>query len=292
VHYVEPSKPRSKDGTARRRGKTTAVKNDPGDVITMAVPSIIDRELFDKVQQLIRSGKRDNSGKHKHEYLFVNGRLKCICGRSLSGFFESKRGGKRWYRCTRSKDVKSCGNIVMAEYVENLGWDIALILLDYDQAYLRLELQRRAEETFKPTYKDEDFVAVERSLAECAVKLKRWSKAYENGTIELPEYSQYVSGVKNEMAILEKLRSDIDADRNRQHQHVYDTNAAIDLVTRIKKELPAYSLAERRRVIEMLDLRITYQDREHYWPTLFLPVEFDLDPSEVFDTPPTSSGAH
>ena len=43
-----------------------------------------------------------------------------------------------------------------------------------------------------------------------------------------------------------------------------------------------YDATQRQQLIEALNVRLIYQDREHWCSTFWLPAESNLDPSEVF----------
>jgi len=61
------------------------------------VPPIVDRELSDAAQAQRTSNKISSQPSCKREYL-LRGRIKCLCGRSLSGH-TCKDGQFRYYRC-------------------------------------------------------------------------------------------------------------------------------------------------------------------------------------------------
>ena len=68
--------------------------------VAIAVPPIIDMETFEAAQTRLTRQRQQSPRNRKHEYLLVNGRLRCgQCGRAMGGSLNSK--GRAGYRCFR-----------------------------------------------------------------------------------------------------------------------------------------------------------------------------------------------
>ena len=88
--------------------------------------------------------------------------------------------------------------------------------------------------------------------------------------------------IQSELTQLQKLESEILADLDRQHHRNRDIDAAAEFVTSIKNEVVEHDASQWQQLIEALDVRLIYQDHDHWRSTFWLPAEYGLDPAEVF----------
>jgi site-specific DNA recombinase len=115
-----------KFGKMVKNGKTkySLSRRRDEDLITVKVPPIIDKPLYDRVQQsLLKRKSVLNPRNFKHVYL-LQGITTCDCGHSVSCFFEGKTR-KRTYRCPQRniKDLidKTCPiKSIQADYIEQI----------------------------------------------------------------------------------------------------------------------------------------------------------------------------
>jgi hypothetical protein len=63
------------------------------------------------------------------------------------------------------------------------------------------------------------------------------------------------------------VESEILADLGHQHSRDREINAAAEFITRVKQEVAEYDLQTRTKLIEPLDVRIIYKDRDHWRST-------------------------
>ncbi|MBE3582322.1 MAG: recombinase family protein [Thermoanaerobacteraceae bacterium] len=83
-------------------------------IVTGAVPAIIDKELWDRVQKILDSRQHKVSPKDKGELYILTGKVVCgLCGSACTG--SSKRRAKegkiyRYYDCNAKKRLGTCNN--------------------------------------------------------------------------------------------------------------------------------------------------------------------------------------
>lgn len=134
--------------TTRSNGKR--VKQAGENQITVYIPPIIDRELWDAAQAQNNINKINSQRNCKHEYL-LRGHVKCLCGRNMAGL------SARYYHCSAStvllNDFRGCktkaikANIVEAKVI---GWIRKLIENPETLEADLKEAQRRQLEAIEP----------------------------------------------------------------------------------------------------------------------------------------------
>jgi Recombinase len=96
----------------------------PEEWIAIPVPVIIERPLFDAVQDQLRRRKRTARGNRRQEYLLVGGRFRCgRRGRTMSGYMSHNR---RRYRCASiyliTPDGERSRGEILAHEAEDQVW--------------------------------------------------------------------------------------------------------------------------------------------------------------------------
>jgi len=102
--YIEPKRRRSPN---TRRKKTGVILRPREEWLEIpnpnATPAIIDQELFETAQIILKRNKALSTRNAKHQYL-LSGYIFCRCGARYQGYIKKwKDNGKpneqRWYRC-------------------------------------------------------------------------------------------------------------------------------------------------------------------------------------------------
>jgi site-specific DNA recombinase len=276
IRYVEPTKRLKPVG---KNMKTGQVRNPREEWISLQAPAIIDVDTFNAVQAMMANSFATNPRRRKHEYMFTAGRLRCACSRAMSGYYDA-RYHRRRYLCIH-KNHPHCGRTVSAEWIEAWAWGVVELLMELDPTYLEMELKRRAQ-TYPSKYRQEDLDTIVQKLREVEKKRQRWQDAYVASVINLAEFAELRAGLDREESELQTLRSEIEDELGRQTHRDQEIHAAVEFITRVRHEIPTYTLAEKTRVVEMLNLRVIYKDRENCRSTFYLPAEWGLNPAEVF----------
>jgi len=157
------------------------------EIILRKVPALIDQEIWDKVQKLLRKNFYMATRKAKRRYL-LRGIIKCgLCGANYCG--QGHNGVRSYYRCFNSTtfrrgEVPKCrAKMVRAEELENIVWeDIKRFvknpgeILPLLEEKLKTELQRN-----KPV--EEELSQVERQIAEKQSEREKVISLFRRGHI-------------------------------------------------------------------------------------------------------------
>ena len=208
--HVEPE---SRRKPINLKNPRTSVQTTPREQwLEIPVPSIIDQETFDTVQDLIAHSKETNPRRRSRDYLFLHGRLQCVCGRVMNGYYDGHHQRRR-YRCTR-KQYPRCGRIVDAEWIEAQGWSVVEALMELDPRYVEMELRRRST-TQQYTYRHADLESSKQSIEKKVIEMQRLDRAYLAGAFELSRFTELKSLINRELAQLRHLQDKIQEDLDR-----------------------------------------------------------------------------
>ena len=113
--------------------KTTRRRRPEHEWVRLAVPSIIDADTFEAVQQALRTHQRVASRNRKDEYLLFGGRLRCgRCGRGMSSLCRQRQ--YRYYLCNSQHQLTDhtlrCPGSVRADVIEPEVWGAVMRVLE------------------------------------------------------------------------------------------------------------------------------------------------------------------
>jgi site-specific DNA recombinase len=275
-HYTDPPDNSRRRKPSVKRTKTTRVKHAHEDWIPVQVPAIIDKATFDAVQDILTHSASTNPRNRKYTYMYTNARLRCSCGRVMSGFYETRRN-EWYYRCSR-RDSPKCGRMVTASWIEEQGWNVIQALMELDPVYIRMELQRRRQ---PPKYRPSDLEALEQRIHEADARIQRWRDAYEKSVITLDDFAERQASINQEIESLRRTHQEVAEDVNLQHRQEDDIEAAVDFLSRARDDISAYGPEDRARVAQLLNLRVVYESREKWSSSFFVPAEWGVDLSTM-----------
>jgi site-specific DNA recombinase len=251
---IEPRHPRNRAGY-RRRNKRSYRRRPKEQWIAVSVPPIVDRELFDKVQQHLWENKRRTAGQAKHPYL-LRGLLVCAaCSRTLWSY---GCGAYRYYKCNstdrhNARHTLRCPSHPLgADDVERVVWqDLARWLQEPEQLAAQLEAQRDKVRTVLDAYAAEQRrLAREAKTLEQAIQLL--VDAYQEKAITLDELRARRERLEEAKRQCEERR--VQAERN--HQQVLAQRDVIDEVRQLKERLhhglERCTWEDRRAIVELL----------------------------------------
>jgi site-specific DNA recombinase len=233
--------------------------------IAIEVPAIIDQALFDAAQQQLVRNAITSRRNRKYEYLLVAGRLKCgQCGRSMTGY--SNGYGYRAYKCTRhpyQDVVPHSKRRVMAAAVESFVWQEVEQALN-NPTSITAELERRKEGTSRQQEGiDRERQQYMRQLSRCEKDLKRWEAAYLGEAIDLADFKAKKAEVDARRISVERELSHLDEQQERIEQAEEEAAFLMQYCARVRSRLQYCTLAEKRQVLEALDIEVTWHPD---WP--------------------------
>ena len=184
-----------------------------GESITVAVPAIIDKELFDKVRtKMEENRKRQREHQQGAKYL-LSGLL--VCGECGSAYCaRSHRGGYVYYRCIGTDKSRHFGQTICQatalkeSALEALVWDEVCQLLQ-DPKRMQTELERRQAPANSSRAEVDK---LERSTKQLKLRIERLIDAFESGLIELDEFERRIGPLreryKRDAAAMQSLRGE------------------------------------------------------------------------------------
>src|SRR5262249_28689446 len=146
-HYerVAPDDSRRRKPKNLKNLKTTRRLRDQSQWLYIRIPEIIDEKIYLAAQKQISKNREANPRKRKYEYLFLNGRLRCACGRTMVGYTDNR--GTRRYRCNSKTIVnpKPCRGTARADTLEDHVWSVLVDNLNLlrDPSYLKRYIDQK-----------------------------------------------------------------------------------------------------------------------------------------------------
>lgn len=204
-----PQNPIKKD--IYRKIKKTSRKMKPMEEwIIIKTPAIIDRDLFERVQQQLKRNLELCERHKKNDYLLA-GKIWCSCGQRRTG--EGPMHGKHlYYRCSdRIKHYpfpRTCMERGLdARIADEKFWrKIAVVLttptLIEKNAKRFLALNDGKEPDAQLPVVDIDWAR--KQIAKLKIKEDRYAKAYGEGVFSMEQYKKYVEPIRQEIASFEE----------------------------------------------------------------------------------------
>jgi site-specific DNA recombinase len=257
--------------------------------IAVACPAIIDRATFEAAQALRARNKNESKRNRKHDYLFINGRLRCgQCGRAMIGFTNQR--GYALYRCSRARhfDVLTphTKRIVRAAAIEPEAWLAVESLLGTPHRIVAEFKRRQAAIGTKQSDLDHERQHYERQLARDEEALKRWQDAYEQKVIDLADFAAKKAEVGTRRARAEQELARLEAQQHLIKQAELGIAALKEFLARERQNILNYTMEEKRRAIEALDVEVVWYPDAEPKITLNIPIELRTPFDEVLVNSP------
>ncbi|MFC2040435.1 recombinase family protein [Chloroflexota bacterium] len=252
-------------GKTRGSTKTKQVKQPESEwtFLPDATPSIISKELFERVQEIRQRNGELHKAKAKHDYV-LKGHVFCgSCGTSLVGSFMNRK--YRYYHCratyptvTRLKECNA--RYIQADYLEEVVWkNINNVLLHPDLVLAAVKEQLESEQ------KD---IVQNFSFEKEIQKLRKQINGYDAQEKRLVQLFRY--GEISQDSILDEINSlkkEIESDRLKL-DNLVKTKGKIAKLKKAEIKLSDYcnllmdrlssaGIQEKRDILDMLAIKVT-----------------------------------
>jgi hypothetical protein len=162
------------------------------------------------------------------------------------------------YKCGRKvyQDVTALHGqrSVLASQIETTVW-AAVDRVLRNPALIAAEIERRKEGTdAQQTDLDRERQLYTRQLTQCDKDLKRWEAAYLGEAIDLDDFKMKKAEVDARRVSAEQELARLDAEQRLIAQAELETASLIDYCTRVRAELQIFTVAEKRRALEALNI--------------------------------------
>jgi site-specific DNA recombinase len=258
-------------GRTPRRAKSTHRDKPPEEWISIDVPAIVNRDVFDAAkQQLVRNKQLAARNARGQRYLLQGLTVCAACGYAFYGRTVSKtaaKGGGRYayYRCVgtdahRFAGGRVCGNPqVRADRLDGYVWHSVCGLLQ-NPARMLDEWSRRQKSQGMSAELVERRDEAARILATQERGLQRLVDAYEVGAIELRELKTRSEVVRTR---IQRARQEL-AQADQRLRETVQLRSVItrleDFAARVCKGLDTASWHERRHIVRTLVAKVEIDD--------------------------------
>jgi site-specific DNA recombinase len=253
-----------KTRTAKRNGRKVKVEQPRDQWIAVTVPAIVDEDTWNRAQACLLQNKVQSRRNAKRHYL-LQGRIFCTCGRRWVGRYKN-HFDRAYYRCPTSENEpwrKACPTRFgfRQEDIEGAVWRYVIgQLLNPENLEAELERQRQMHQ--------DERVQVGGRVRDLNARLKEVDRRIDiliGDVLDgLPQ--DKISRLKRELLA---QRADIE-DRRRQAlgeiESVQVNSVAsedlLDLARMVQEAEPQLTDDERRRMLEILQLRVEVLDKQ------------------------------
>ena len=253
--------------TTPRRAKSAHRDKPQAEWISIDVPAIVGRDLFEAAKEQLARNKQLSQRNGRGERYLLQGLTVCACcGYSFYGKTVSKsaaKGGDRYgyYRCVGTDSYRFAGGRVCnnpqvrVEQLDAYVWQSICELLQ-DPTRMLEEWSRRRSSDGIPAQLRVRRDEASRALAVHERSLQRLVDAYEAGAIELKELKARSDAVRARIKAAQGEVTDADrALRETVHLRAVITQLE-DFGSRVRKGLDAVSWLERRHIIRTLVAKV------------------------------------
>lgn len=233
----------------------------PQDWIRIGVPSIVQAEMFEMVQEQLRENQRQ-SRLHPHgdKYL-LQGLIACKqCGYAYSGIKQkstARSEGYIYYRCSggdryRFGGQKLCSNpAVRAELLEPAVWGQVTALLEQPNRITEEYARRLKAPDLQP-----ELAAIQTRIKHLDQARTRLIEIYAEGLIDKKEFEAQIGRVKQRLDKMEVEAQQIASEAILQKELHLIVGRLEDFSARITESLADADWATRRDLIRMLVKRV------------------------------------
>ncbi|MFA5272338.1 MAG: recombinase family protein [Candidatus Omnitrophota bacterium] len=219
-YAVVPENPLKK-GIYKKIKKTSRRMKPEEEWIKIPTPAIIEKELFDRVQQRLKDNFAQCIRNKKNEYL-LSGKIYCTCGRKRTG--EGPMHGKHlYYRCTDRvyshplpPKCREAG--LNARIVDNLVWKRVSDLMTSPER-ITIEADRWLKNRKAPVAVQTISVDhIEKEIEKLKKEEERYVKAYGAEAISLEQLKEHTAEIKEQVSTLRGQEMYVEQQRRRAQE--------------------------------------------------------------------------
>jgi hypothetical protein len=203
----------------------------------------------------------------------------------MGGFMS--RGKYRRYECSSHNDHLGvrCRKSVSADTLEARVWEVLednlLCEPENLQRYINLKLRDIQQRQDEVSHVQQSLAGVDTELEALAVKQQKLLNLFLDGDIDQAMFSTNKTTLDQTHEQLETVRSELQSRMDVEHLQQSQVETAISAARRQVENLPRASIAERRLVIESLDVHVAYRDMEHVHIFFDLPLTDNPDDQDL-----------
>jgi len=250
-YSVVPEKPLKLE-KYRKLKKTSRRMKPEEEWITIPVPSIIDKNVFEKVQIQLKDNYTFAKGNKKNEYLLA-GRIYCTCGRRRTG--EGPLKGKHlYYRCT---DRVLCHPLphncfeksINARDADNLVWSKITELMTSPELMNKQIKRWIASRQSNVQTSHTDITIIKKEINKLEEQEDRYNKAYGLGVFTIEQLKNYIDPIKEKIFSLEAQISKARMQKAQTEIKLPDKNAIERFAEKAKSKLENLNFEVKKGIV-------------------------------------------
>ena len=233
-----------------------------GEIYEGKYQPVISKELFDKVQEILKQKGKPRKVRGRHNFPFC-GLFRCSCGAAITAQFAKGNGGLyRYYRCTRKFGPCQEKYIQEKELVNQIYQRLKEIVLPENWAKEMLDYLNKEEG--KEIQISENFVQkIDQKLAEIQNKLDRLLEGYLDGLIDEEDYKK-----KKEELIQQKITLKEEkamTEKKKFQSWIEPTRNFLKTAFLIQKIVSEKSFEETKQIVEKTGTNHTISNKKVAW---------------------------
>jgi site-specific DNA recombinase len=259
--YIEPKRRRSANSRRKKTGVVWKPKEEWIEVPN-ATPAIIDQELFETAQAMLKRNKELSTRNAKRQYL-LSGYIFCHCGARYQGYLKKwkdngKTNSQRYYRCGKSQSIASperCLNRQLhAPRTEEAVWrEIETTLAKPETVLKALEIQ--AKEAKQTEALHDRLSQIDTLLENRAKQKERIWRAFEL-TGDEDKFKRDIEVLTREVKALESEELELQHRIESYRQYEIDAERIKEACQLFSANLNDLTYEEKRFALEALQIRV------------------------------------
>jgi site-specific DNA recombinase len=226
--------------------------------IEIAVPAIIDEEIFALAAERLQENKRF-SARRTIEPNLLSGML--VCGECGYAYYRaSTRTSRRkiyYYRCLGSDDYRHVNGrvcqskAIRQDYLDALIWRQVVELLE-DPALIRQEIQRRLQaiQDSSPTRKRKE--VIDREINRQQKSIEKLLDAYQEGLLELSELRSRMPNLRKRSEALQAELRGLEAITAGQQTFLRLAENIENFLARLRNTADTLDVIERQKILRLV----------------------------------------
>lgn len=244
----------------RQRRKSSKADRPREEWLPVAVPAIIDKAAWQKVQDLLKQNiMRSPRNNKKNDYL-LRGLVICgLCGSMAPGHVSNRH---TYYSCAakRNKNLTTKPHAervaVQHSKLDEKVWQGLVQLLD-DPDHLRAQMERKLERLSQPIQVDKNsFYKIEQELDKVTQQEKRLLDAYREGIIDLDELREQKAKVARRVYVLKAKQKAMQSTQEGPGKPEMTLAELVDLSAIYKRAMSKADAATKQTIANLLINRV------------------------------------
>lgn len=276
---IEPKKPKK---ALRSYSKTSYTLRDKKEwiVVPNATPLIVEPSIWDKAQEQLQRNRVNSPRNRKHEYLLINGRLRCgVCGHGMVGGCQKKVNGD-WllYRCicnVKSNYYDRCLQPSIAtSKIEPLVWNEVTKVLKNPQLVIEALNQQR-NDTARFSLEAEQ-ILIDNRIKQISKEEHRYLRLYGQGKIDEQLLLIEVDRVREQKESLEKKLAELKERERTFEQADIKLDRVSDVLATLNERLDNADYDLKQTALDALDVKATLYPNGHIHIDGSIPTNVEL----------------